>query len=391
MRARLVAALVAAALPLSACGGEPRPTLGPEQGTGPAPSSTVALPQIGDVHAAIRRGLSSLQSFRAEVLGTTSGASRETRVTVERTARGLMKDVEATPGVERIFFDDGQEGRHVFHYAPESGRPTARVQTGVPVGVRTGYGSPLPARGDPVALARQVLDWDDARVSRDTVDGRAAWVVQRSTPGVHPELQVVTIDDQTGLALRFDALQGGQPEYQVQVENLATNLDAEPSYALPGGTTLYRGDMGHVRMTLEQAGRAAGLAPLVPEWLPPGFTQAEVAATTSDARGPRRISVAFRRGMDVIVLHVTPGPVAPPAPGITIARGERDPEGNLSVPRREERRRLSAGVLAGVEAELSFGRTSGLSAADEARLVHLSGDVTIEDLMRVAESLQPAR
>ena len=390
MSNRVAASLLGAVLALAAvgCAGGPRPTLQPAPS---APPST-APPQLADVQAAIRRGLASLESFRADVILARARIPGEVRATVERTAAGLFKEVQSTPDVESVFFSDARAGRKVSYTAPPPGKggPSARQETNIDVGSPSrpiSHGVPL----DPVDLAREVLGWEEARVNRDEVAGRAVWVVQGSTPNTLPELRVVTIDDETGLALRFDALQGGQPEYQVQVENLVTNLDAEPSYALPGGTTLYRGDMGHVRMTLEQAGRAAGLVPLVPEWLPPGFMQAEVASTTSEGRGPKRISAAFRRGMDVMVLHVTPGPVAPRAPGITIARGERDPEGNLSVPRREERRRLSAGVLAGVDAELSSGRTSGLSAADEARLVHLSGDVTIEDLMRVAESLQPAR
>ena len=389
MRKGVAASLLVSLFALNAvgCAGGSRPALQPAPS---APPST-AQPQLSDVQAAIRRGLASLESFRADLTLVRARIPGDVRVTVERTAAGLFKEVQSAPDVESVFFSDARAGRKVSYTAPPPGKggPSARQETNVDVGSPSRpilHEIPL----DPVELAREVLGWEEARVNRDEVAGRAVWVVQGSTPNTLPELRVVTIDDQTGLAMRFDALQAGQPEYQVQVENLATHLDAEPSYAVPGGTTIYRGDMGHVRMTLQEAGRAAGLAPLVPEWLPPGFTQAEVASTTSVARGPKRISVAFRRGMDVIVLHVTPGPVTPRAPGITIARGERDPEGNLSVPRREERRRLSAGALAGVDAEVSFGRATGLSAANETLMVNVVGDVTGDEITRLAESLRPA-
>lgn len=393
MRTRLAAtlALTAVAVAAVACGREPRPTLGPR----PAESSTAPSttpPQLADAQAAIRRGLASLRSFRADVIVAEAGMPGELRLAFERTAAGTFKEVQSTPG-ERVFFSDAREGRKVTYSTPppEMGRATARQETNVPVGPP---GRPAPFHNidvDPVVLAREVLGWEEARVRREEVGGRAVWVVQGSTPNRVPELRVVTIDDQTGLALRYDALQAGQPAYQIRVENLATNLEAEPSYAIPTGVAVSTIDAGHGRTTLEQAGRVAGFVPLVPAWLPPGFTRAEVAVTTQQARGPKLIAMAFRRGMDLVVLHVGL-PSTASRPPMTWPPGERfDPEGNLTVPPRVERVRLSAGALAGVDAERELGSRPSVSADTDTLTVSISGDATPDEITRMAESLQHFR
>ena len=393
MRTRLATALATTAVAFAAvaCGGEPRPTLGPR----PAGSSTVPSttpPQLADAQAAIRRSLASLRSFRADVIVAEAGRPGELRFAFERTAAGTFKEVQSTPG-ERVFFSDAREGRKVTYSTPppEMGRATARQETNVPVGPPA---RPAPFHNidvDPVVLAREVLGWEEARVGRDEVGGRAVWVVQGSTPNMVPELRVVTIDDQTGLALRYDALQAGQPAYQIRVENLATNLEAEPSYVPPPGTPVSTSDAGHARTTLDQAGRAAGFAPLVPAWLPPGFTQAEVAVTTQQARGPRLIAVAFRRGMDLVLLQLSIRSTAP-RPPMTSTLGDRiDPEGNLRVPPRVERIRLAAGALAGVDAERMFGSEPWVSADTDTLTVRLGGNATSDEITRMAESLQHFR
>jgi hypothetical protein len=390
MRTRLTTSLLAAVLALAvACSGEPRPTLGPALTT---PST--ALPQLSDVHAAIRRGLASLQSLRADVIMVRAGIPGDVRVAIERTAAGLFKQVHSTP-LEQVFFSDAREGRAVSYSAPppEMGSPSAQQEINIPVwgaGPRLHFDN---VHLDPVVLAREVLGWEEGRVGREEVAGRAVWVVQGSTPNMLPELRVVTIDDHTGLALRVDALQAGQPQYQVRVENLATNLDAQPAYAVPARVPVSTRDLGNVRMSLEQAGRTAGYAPLVPAWLPPGFTQAEVSFNTGQARGgPRGIAMAFRRGMDVVRLEVGPRSTAPTRPAMSIPAGERfDPEGNPSVPQRREHVRLSAGALTGVNAERSGGANVALSATTDALTVTLIGDVTPDEITRMAESLQPLR
>ena len=393
MRTRLATALTMTAVAVAAvaCGGERSPTLGPLPAASSMAPSTVP-PRLADAQSAIRRGLASLRSFRADVIVAEAGRSGEFRFTFERTATGTFKEVQSTPS-ERVFFSDPREGRKVTYSAPppDMGRATARQETNVPVGPPA---RPAPFHNidvDPVVLAREVLGWEEARVGRDEVGGRAVWVVQGSTPNMVPELRVVTIDDQTGLALRYDALQAGQPAYQIRVENLAPNLEAEPSYVPPPGTPVSTSDAGHTRTTLDQAARAAGFAPLVPAWLPPGFTQAEVAVTTQQARGPRLMAVAFRRGMDLVLLQLSIRSTAP-RPPMTATLGDRiDPEGNLRVPPRVERIRLSAGALAGVDAERMLGGEPWVSADTDTLTVRIGGDATPEEITRMAESLQHFR
>lgn len=376
-----------------ACAGEPGPTLGPAP-VAPSTAPSTAPPQLTDVQLAIRRGLASVQSFRADVTVVRAGSPGDVRVTVERTAAGLLKELHLAPS-EHAYFGDPREGWEVTYSppTPDGGRGSALRETNIPVGRASPPPSIEHTRADPLDLAREVLGWEEARVSREEVGGRAVWVVQGSTPNRIPELRIVTIDDQTGLALRYDAVQAGQPQYHVRVENLATNLDADPSYAVPAGTPVSTIDVGHVRMTLEQARRATGFAPLVPAWVPAGFSAAEVAATAGQARGPSLIAAAFRRGMDVLVVNVFLRPSGPSVPPMTAGTrpGDRfDPEGNLTAPLRVEQVRLSAGALAGVDAERRVGDTTGLSAHTATLTVSVVGDVTSEEITRVAESLQAA-
>lgn len=396
MRVRRWTAALLAALAMSGCGTGKDPTLRP----GPAPTSTVPLPQLGDVQAAIRRGLSSLQSYRAEVVVTRSTLPGDSRLTVEWTARGVAKETERDPENERVFFYDGREGRRVVYNAPAGGRgaPNARVETGIPAGLPGPPPTRHPVRPDPVALAREILELADARVDREIVEGRTVWVVQRSRPGDRPDLHVFTIDEQTGLALRVDALHAGQPEYQVRVENLTANIDAEPAFRIPDGVRVSTTDRGFVRTSIADVRRVAGFAPAFPTWLPPGFTPEGLDVTPGVASpvqpvAPRGVSAAFQRGMDVLLIIITPQPVVPPPPGRP-GPAPRDDEGGRADPVRFERITLNGGAFAGAEAERSvngnLGRTY-LKVANDAQVLSASGDITPEDMLRLAESLQPVR
>lgn len=101
--------------------------------------------------------------------------------------------------------------------------------------------------------------------------------------------------------------------------------------------------------------------------------------------------MAFRRGMDLVLLQLSIRSTAPRSP-MTATLGDRiDPEGNLRVPPRVERIRLSAGALAGADAERVLGREPWVSADTDTLTVRIGGDATPDEITRMTESLQHLR
>ena len=398
---------------VAGCGRESRPTLGP------TPASSVTSvgprPSINEVKDAIRRGHSSLRSFRADVVLTRAGLAGETRTTLEWTARGTIKESKSEPRNERVILYNAEQGSRLRYNKPASdlGAPTVLIETGVAPESQTPLApaEATVARADPIGYARSVIAWDDVAVSRSSVDGRAAWVVQRSSPGADPDFQAITIDEQSGLALRIQALNGGQPEYEMRVENLVIDGEGEPSFAVPPGTITRSADQGFTRMTLQQARRSAPYDPLLPAWLPAGFTQAEVAyfSPPSGATGragpgpavrpdpPRVVSIAFRRGLELFVVSTSlRGWFSERPTGSTFPSGET-PDGEVGArnPPKIEKVSLSQGPFVGRQAERWLANDGSaravLSAANDELDVRIIGDVTSDEVARIAESLQPAR
>jgi len=393
------AAVMVLAIAFCACAGEDGPTFAPA----PAPTSTAVRPQLVDVQAAIRRGLSALQSYRADIVVTMAGGP-DSRVSIS-TARGLALWTQHFAESEQVFFYNGREGRRVTFSAPLMGQgpPSALVETGFPAGGPGFRQTAHPVRPDPVEHARDLLDLEDGRVDHEVIGGRSAWVVQRSRPGQHPELHVVTIDQQTGLALRVDGLHAGQPQYQLRMENLEVNVGADPSFRVPDGVAVRTINGGSVRTTVEDVRRIAGFAPVLPTWVPPGFTMDELVATVAGAspmpQSPPGISVAWRRGMDLLVLMVLPRAGLSNNPFVREPSVDRtpfrDPEGLLTEPPKFERIRVGSGPFAGIEAERRVGSHLGggsyLHLSDDNLIVSLGGDISHEDAVRVVESLQAVR
>lgn len=88
--------------------------------------------------------------------------------------------------------------------------------------------------------------------------------------------------------------------------------------------------------------------------------------------------------MDLVLLHLSLRSTAP-RPPMPATRGERvDPEGNLTVPPRVERVRLSAGALVGVDAERMLGSQPWVSADTDTLTARIGGDATPDEVTRMA-------
>ena len=164
---------------------------------------------------------------------------------------------------------------------------------------------------------------------------------------------------------------------------------------LPPDVRLTRSDQGFRRVPLDEVEGIVGYAPLVPSWLPEGYELADVTVaeqgppTGTEAMNPATpgvVSMAFRRGFDSIFIS-TRVAVEPTGGAIW-----RDPlasgEGFFDEP---EPVTLERGALSGVEANLLIVPLAipHIWALTDELVVTVAGDLSREELVRVAESLEP--
>ncbi|MDX6482087.1 MAG: polymerase sigma-70 factor, subfamily [Gaiellaceae bacterium] len=151
------------------------------------------------------------------------------------------------------------------------------------------------------------------KVEEITYDGRPAWTL--STPnGNDREQRVVTVDRGSGLPVRVELIRDGKVASESRIEGLqvtSTVTAIEPLEPKPG-QDIQTYDAGFKRVSAAEAQSLAEYAPLVPQYLPAGFTLSTVTyAASSRATGQEDggnppsvdvISSAYRRGFDEIVV-----------------------------------------------------------------------------------------
>lgn len=255
------------------------------------------------------------------------------------------------------------------------------------------------------SVVRALLATGDIPVKEVLVAGRPAW--QLSTPvrqdrlagaGWSPDHLVVAVDQETGIPLRATWTVDGRLREQwtirtIEVDGAVSRRDLRVQ--LPADVRLTRSDQGFRRVPLDDVEGVVGYAPLVPSWLPEGFeltdvTVAEQGSPTGaegmNPAAPGVVSMAFRRGFDSIFIS-TRVAVTPTGGAIwsdPLATGE----GFVDNP---ETLRLERGALSGVEANLLVVPLTipHIWALTDELVVTVAGDLSREDLVRVAESLEP--
>lgn len=392
---------------LAGCASDQRPSLQPAPSTPP----TTAVPTPEEVKAAIRSGLSSLRSFRAEMVVRHNG--RERRRTLEMTAEGIVRETDSDPGRrETTSVYDAARG---VSYDGSTGSPSQPV-SGLPPGrpPRAGLLGPEPwtvqlrpgAIDDPVLFARHVLDWTQFTVALTTGNDRPAWGIQWSPPrGNNPDHVSVTIDRSTGLALRAEAFFENEVVYVLEVTALDVNaeLSIPPSPPASGGPIT---DLGYRRTNVQAAAGLAGYRPVIPTWLPAGFVSAEVGyvaqyrSSTAFLHPDSTdiISAVYRRGLDVLSIttrrrgsrpwtNPLGGDDAPPPP-----EGPSDPPRPSIKLVEWEPAVLSSGAFRGAQAERTsrafYGQSLFWALNDQLSLT-VQGNVTVDEMQRIAESLRP--
>lgn len=301
---------------------------------------------------------------------------------------------DARRGVERTYNTSESLG---------TGDLFANVRRGIAPGPPDGFPAESPLMTDFGALVRAFLAADDPRVVEVEYAGRPAWRldVPAQVNAIVPEFSgdefSIWVDRETGLPVRIVERKEGRFLDELRIEKLAVDTAGarpQPVRFPPGAEVMRRND-GFRRTGLAQIEPAVGYAPLVPAWLPEGFEAAEVAVSTGRG-GPTGVeggnppstdvvSLSFRRGFDQIVVTTRLRNV-PEYPGEwtdPLATGE----GIVDQP---ESVALRRGVLSGVEANLLLvpRNIPHLWALMDDLVVTVAGDLSREELIRVAESLE---
>jgi hypothetical protein len=295
---------------------------------------------------------------------------------------------DAPAGVLRVLnVAEALESRHRF----------ASVVTGVPPGPPDGG----PSADDFVqrrlgSIVRILVAARDPRVTETVFEGRKAWQVALPTEPNRAYADFdridVTIDQETGIVLRAVYTLHGELQSELRVERFVVDRPLAPStfrLRFRPGAEVLRSDEGFRRVSLARAPSVVGYGPLVPERVPDGYRLAEVAvARRSDTaqqveNPPSRavVSLSYRRGFDQFLVT-------------TRRRGSghwRDPLGPpTGLQAHPESVTLHGGALDGVTAQLEIDprTTPHLWALTPTLVVTVSGDLTRDELLAVAQSLR---
>jgi len=280
----------------------------------------------------------------------------------------------------------------------------AMVRRGIAPGPPDSYPAESILMKDFGALVRAFLAADGATVVETEYEGRPAWrldvpaQVNKIVPEFSGDEFSLWVDQETGLPVKVVERKDGRTLDELRVEDLTVDEALEPgalALRFPPGVEVSRSNDGFRRTSLAGVQGVVGYAPMLPGWLPEGFELAEVAAgpgqvgvTGAEAGNPPStdvVSLSFRRGFDQIVvttrLRNVPGYSQEWADPLATGEGIVD---------RPEQVVLSRGALSGVEANVLVvpRNIPHLWALTDDLVVTVAGDLSREELIRVAESLE---
>jgi outer membrane lipoprotein-sorting protein len=280
----------------------------------------------------------------------------------------------------------------------------ANVERGIAPGPPDSYPPESILETDYAALVRAFLAADDPRVVETEYAGRPAWrldvnvQVNRIVPEYSGDEFSIWVDQETGIPVQIVERKNGRVRNELRLENVAVDAPGARvrPVRFPPGIEVTRSDGGFRRTSLDGVQPIVGYAPLVPAWVPEGYELAEVAVgpgevgfTGAEAGNPPStdvVSLSFRRGFDqfIVTTRIRNVPGHPQEWGDPLATGE----GFVDRPQTVA---LSRGALSGVEANVLVvpRNIPHLWAQTDDLVVTVGGDLSREELVRVAESLEP--
>jgi hypothetical protein len=275
----------------------------------------------------------------------------------------------------------------------------AAERRGVAPGPPDGGPSDVFLQRQVTSFARALLAEPDPRVHPAVYAGRKAWSVElpvsANTRSLDYDRLQITVDAATGVPVHVVGTLRGRFRFELRVEHFLVDARLPGGvFALrfPPGKEVLHEDDGFRRVDLAEAGARLGYSPLVPQTTPPGYTfdaaavaeQSPAAATAVPNPTSRRVfSLSYRRGFEQFIVTTR------------LRRSGsgrwRDPVGVTDVPLHHERVRLRGGALAGVWADVVIDPRAlpHLWAQTRELVVTVSGDLSRDELLAVAQSLRP--
>ncbi|MGH2690243.1 MAG: hypothetical protein ACRDKW_15765, partial [Actinomycetota bacterium] len=237
----------------------------------------------------------------------------------------------------------------------------------------------------------------DAPVETVEHEGREAWHLSIDVDPTRYELTPdhldITVDRQTGFPVEVTETRAGELVQRIRLRDLAVDRPIDPArfrLEFPPGARVGSADAGFRRVAPEEAAAALGYQPPVPASVPDGYEHTAVAvagrsrSTGAEGMNPESRDVfglSSRRGLDALTVTSRRTGDDPSAWTDPITAGE----GSITHPATI---RLRTGRFRGVEAELVVepGTPPHLWLRTDDLVVTVAGDVTREELIRIAES-----
>ncbi len=305
---------------------------------------------------------------------------------------------------------DSKSGVLRLLYTDENGNPAAPLPDEIPPAVEaTGHplgGPDIPAVSYPLGrLWMGMRDLSDATVIEGAYEGRPTWTLSTALPqnlisNAGPDHMEATVDQETGFPVRMVLTQQGQVDLDMHLEDVQIDPELGAGFfgiEFPEGVEVKRTDHGFQRVEparMSTEGKAVvGYAPVLPAELPEGYALAEVRVAAQGQAGgkegmnpaaPGVVSAMYRRGFDQLVVTTRLVGDDPSLWSDPLARGE----GFIDDP---EAVTLASGAFAGSSAEILIDLLTlpHLWAMNDTLVLTISGDLTRDELLAVAESLAP--
>ena len=354
------------------------------------------------------------------------GPERASAATVTARMAATLRTLENAAGVVVVRNRTGTAGAHTMRWRflvdsegnlrlvelPEAGALVYQADRGREItysedadvyGVREGLAPGPPDEGPSElilqrelgALVRALASAGDVSLREGRFAGRPVWVLDAPvslrlvTPEEPTDRLVVTVDRETAFPLRIVESFRGRFVSEIRIDRLRLN-ERLPRDAfvpdVPPGSRADVTDVGFRRTALSEADEVVGYAPLAPEWLPEDYERAETAVAretypTAFGRNPVSravVSTAYRRGLDRVVVTTRLVGGDPSRWSDPLARSE-------NVPRRPR-----PFEFVGFRGHLVVGAgdVPHVWGLDERLVVTVSGDLTADELRRVALSLR---
>jgi hypothetical protein len=394
----VVAALAVVVVDLLRSGDAPGPGVGVQQAT------------AAEIQAQVRSVLAGLGTLNGEFVAEGESYENAYDWTSHRWRFVLTEDGDfGLTGVgheENLSYNARRGVRRTLNPSESLGTADlfAHIERGLAPGPPDSYPPESILQTDYAALVRAFLAAEDPRVVVTEYAGRPAWrldipvQVNRIVPEYSGDEFSIWVDQETGIPVKIVERKNGRVRNELRMEKLAVDApDARVRpVRFPPGMEVTQSDGGFRRTPLDGVEAVVGYAPLVPGWLPEGYELAEVAVgpgevgfTGAEAGNPPStdvVSLSFRRGFDQILvttrLRNVPG--YPQEWADPLATGE----GFVDRPQKVE---LGRGALSGVEANVLVvpRNIPHLWAQTDDLVVTVGGNLGREELIRVAESLEP--